>query len=506
MKVQLRPYQNQGVGDIRESIRRGRRAPLYVLPTGGGKTPIAAYIIESAYKRGTRVYFLVHRSELLLQASRHLFALGIPHGCVSPSHSMSKDIVQVASVQTLVNRLDRYPEPGLIIVDEGHHANAETWRKITRAYPKAIVLGVTATPALLSGKGLGVEYGGVYDDLVLGPSAEWLMSEGWLTRAEVYAPENALDLTGVKVVGGDYAKGELGRRVDKPSITGSAVEHYAKICPGTPAIAFCASVAHAQHVADEFKASGFKALCLDGSLSAEQRKKAIEDLGNGKLHVLSSCMIVSEGTDIPVVGAIILLRPTMSLALHLQQIGRGLRPVFPAGFDPNTATAQERLAAIARSVKPAAIVLDHVGNTMRPGLGLPEDDREWTLEGIKKKKKKKDEEEQGQDIKIKQCPKCFRCHVPGPVCPSCGHVYEVQYREVEQVEGSLRKITDEEREAMRAAKKKEVGRARSLTELVILAKSRGYKVGWIANILKIRGQSVDWKAINEAWQQGGQSA
>lgn len=457
MKVQLRPYQDQAVNGIRYSYHTGHKAPLLVMPTGGGKTVVFSHIMESASAKGSSAYLLVHRQELLLQASRHLYGLGVAHGRVAPGHSLTRDKIQVASVQTLVKRLDKYPAPKMLVIDEGHHATAGSWRTVIERYQAegTLVLGVTATPRRLDGNGLGVESGGVYDDMILGPSVSDLIDMGFLTRPVVYAPGHAIDLSGVAIRAGDYDKGELRKRVDKPSITGDAVEHYRKICAGVPAIAFCASVEHSQNVAEAFRGAGFRALSLDGSMSDAARKDAIDALGNGRLDVLSSCDIVSEGTDVPVVGAVILLRPTASESLFLQQVGRGLRP-YPGKKD--------------------TIILDHAGNTLKHGF--PDDDREWSLEGQPKKKKDIEDDEGRNRLKVRQCPSCYRVHRYADSCPSCGHIYVRGAREVEERDGELRQIDPEARKAIMAARKAMVEECRTLKDFQDVARRLGYKSGW----------------------------
>ena len=320
----LRPYQQDLVSALRVSYATGHKAPLVVLPTGGGKTYFFSYVAEQAVARGNRVCILVHRQELLLQASRSLRSMGIAHGLISPMFNMNNEPVQVASVQTLIRRLKRQTLPfDLIVSDEAHHAVAGSWRKILDQYPNAKVLGVTATPIRTDGQGLSE----IFDDLIVGASMATLIDMGYLVRPVVYAPPTAVDLSGVRKRGGDFDAQQLTERMDKPTITGSAVEHYKRLCAGKPAIAFCASVAHAQHVAEQFRQAGFKSVSLDGTMLDTERKAAIDGLANGSIHVLTSCDIVSEGTDIPVVEAAILLRPTQSTGLYLQQVGRALRVV-----------------------------------------------------------------------------------------------------------------------------------------------------------------------------------
>jgi DNA repair protein RadD len=453
--MQLRPYQADAVAQLRAAYSSGKRAPLFVLPTGGGKTFVFSFVANNATARGKRVCILVHRQELLLQASRSLTAIGVKHGLIAPGHVQNQEAVQVASVQTLGRRIARQRfNFDLVIIDEAHHAVAGTWKRLIEAMPAARILGVTATPVRSDGKGLS----DVFDHLVFGPSVESLIDMGFLVRPVVYAPPTALDMSGVRVRGGDFDQRDVADRMDKPTITGDAVKHYTRLCPGKPAIAFCASVAHAQHVAEQFKASGYSARSVDGTMLDSERRQAIADLGNGRLQVLTSCDIVSEGTDVPVVEAAILLRPTQSTGLYLQQVGRALRP----------APGKDR-----------AIILDHVGNCLRHGL--PDDHREWSLDGAPRSARSKSDDE--PDVTVKQCEKCFAVFKPSLVCPQCGHVHAAKAREIRETEGELQEVDPA---LLRAQQKREVGQARTLEALIEVAKRRGYKIGWAHQIWRAR--------------------
>lgn len=459
---QLRPYQQRGVDDIRASYAAGHRAPLYVLPTGGGKTVAFNYIAANATARGNRVLILVHRVELLRQTAAKLREIGIQPGLVNPKYSPNPAAkVQVASVQTLVRRLDKVPwDADLIIIDEAHHATASTWRKILEHFPRARVLGVTATPCRSDGSGLGANAGGIFDDLVLGPQIPELIEGGYLARPKIYAPAGRIDLTGVRTRMGDYAKGELAAAMDKPSITGDAVNHYRKLAGGKPAVAFCVNVAHAEHVAAEFRAAGYRAASVDGSTDDATREARIAGLGTGAVQVLTSCDLIGEGVDIPAIEVAILLRPTQSTGLFLQQVGRALR----------TAPGKDH-----------AVILDHVGNCLTHGL--PDEPREWTLDGDVNAKKKKGEE---PTIRVKQCEQCFAVHKPAPRCPYCGFVYQVEQAPPEVVPGELQEISEEQRIAMRRARMKEQARAETYEDLLAIARKRGYNPGWARHVWNAR--------------------
>lgn len=467
MNYTLRDYQARDADRLRASFAAGKRAPLYVLPTGGGKTFVFCYVSEGASRRGRRVMVLVHRKELLMQASLSMARIGLRHTLIAQDKHIREAIglhvdefsapfidlsapVAVASVDTLIRRLSSVNAPGLIIPDEAHHCiPGNKWGAIVKHYPGALMLGVTATPIRTDGKGLGRSAGGFFDDLIVGPSMPELIEDGYLLPPTVYAPPSLIDLAGLRTQGGDYATNDLAERVDKPSITGNAVDHYRRICPKVPAIAFCVSIKHAAHVAAEFRAAGFDFRVIDGTMHDTERRNLIRALARGSIDGLTSCDIISEGTDIPVVGCGILLRPTKSEGLYLQQVGRVLRP----------SPGQTR-----------AFILDHVGNCIIHGL--PDSEREWGLDGRPKRAKGNGKTE--PRFPVAQCPKCYAAHTPAPVCPNCGHVYEGG-RQVEQKDGELREVTGEAAEVLRRVRKQEERRARTYEDYVALGKERQYK-------------------------------
>ena len=474
----LRDYQIDGVEKLRRLYAAKKKAPLYTLPTGGGKTVVFSHITQKMAEKQKSICILVHRQELLHQASRNLRELGIHHALIAPGFRYKGEPVAVASVQTLRQRMKKEQfHFDLLVIDEAHHAVAGTWKKVIEGMPRARLLGVTATPTRSDGKGLGEAAGGCFDSMVIGPPVRWLIQNGYLCRPAVFTPPVQFSLEGIRTSGGDYNAKELAEVVDKPKIIGSAVAHYARLCPLQPAIAFCASVAHAEHTAAEFAAAGFVAKSIDGTMSDGERKGLINGLKAGDIHVLTSCDIISEGTDIPRVSAAILLRPTQSEGLFLQQVGRALRPVYAEGFD--LSKAEGRLAAIAASDKPRALILDHVGNigmaTPRGFVlkhGFPDDEREWSLSGRPKRKRGKQAE---RISPLKKCGNCYHDHEPAPRCPMCGFEYPVTGREIEQVAGELKELTPEEVERLRAKRWKENRTAQSLDELIALGKARGYK-------------------------------
>ena len=440
--MNLRPYQTEAVAAIRLAFSKGHRRVLLQGATGMGKSLIFAHIAEQAGKRGKRILILVHRRELLLQASRTLREIGVAHGLIAPGFPYTNHPVRVASIQTLVRRLGNTPRPDLIVYDEAHHATSPTSLRVLNHYPSAHVLGVTATPARTDGRGLGE----VFTDLILGPSMSTLVDGGYLAPCEVWAPPRVVDLRGIKVTAGDFDRHEVADRMDKPTITGDAVGHYQRLAAGKRAIAFVTTIEHAGHVAEAFKAALIPAESIDGKIDPKERDAIMARFRAGVTLVLVSCELVGEGVDVPAVEAAILLRPTESVIVYLQQVGRAMRPA------PG---------------KTRAVVLDHVGNCERHGL--PESDRTWTLEGRKKQKS-------DRVPPMSRCPACFACFRPGPeVCPMCGAALPKKEREViASVPGELKRVDPAAYKVKMLAQKDEEARCVTYEDFLALGTARGY--------------------------------
>lgn len=441
--IQLRPYQARAIDETRAAYKARHRAVLMVLPTGGGKTYTASTIVHGASAKGNVTWWLTHRRELAAQASQTFHGLGIPHGTVQAGHvSNPHACVQVASIQTIVRRLDALPAPDLIVFDESHHIGAASWSAIFNRFPRARVLGLTATPWRLDGVGLG----NWFTAMVLGPTTAELIAEGALSPYRLFAPATP-DLSGIAMAQGDYQRGALAKAMDKPQIVGDAIGHYLKLCAGKRAVAFAAGVENSQHIAAQFRAAGIAAEHVDGAMSVDERDAAVERFRRGETLVLSNADLFGEGFDVPAIEAAILLRPTKSLSLHLQQVGRALRPC---------------------EGKSEAIILDHAGNSLTHGL--PDDDREWSLEDRERRKRAAPSE-----VSIKQCGNCFFVHRPAPKCPQCGTVYEVKARAIEVVEGELAEVR---KVAQQRQRRMEEADCHTLDDWRALAQQRGYKPGW----------------------------
>lgn len=458
--IELRPYQQQAVNDIRQSYRNGNKNVVFVLPTGMGKTETFIYMAQQAINNGKRVYFLVHKKNLVKQISERCKKYGLRHGFIAGGMPKQYYLpAQVCSVQSLKNRIEEVPLPDLIIIDEAHHSNAGTWKAILDFYEQQqktiYVLGVTATPWRSDGQGLG----DVFFDMVLGPAPAEGVKMGNLVMPEYYNFKPLADFSKIKKdKNGEYKADDLFKEMDKPAITGNAVDEYKRLAAYQPAIYSCVNIKHAENVAIAFRDAGFVSVAVHGKLDDSDIKKAFDGLGNGSIHVVTFCDLISEGTDIPAIAVVGMLRRTMSLSLYLQIVGRGLRPC----------EGKER-----------CLILDHVGNQKLHGHPLKT--RDWSLEGLPKRKRKQSEQLE-DDEEYADCPECLRTYErTNLTCPYCGAEQPKRiFAEIEQVEGIAVKdeTTLEELLKERKQRKLQEGACQTLKDLYELAQQRGYKPKW----------------------------
>ncbi len=454
--MSLRQYQIDLIEQIRQELREHRRI-LAVLPTGAGKTHTFCTIAQLSTQRNNNVLMLVHRNELLQQTSARLTDMCVEHGIIAPRHPTKHAQVQLASINSAARRLSQFPwSPNLIIVDEAHHCAARSWQTVLEGYPNAAIIGWTATPVRLDGKGLS----SAFDGLVEGPSISRLIERGYLSRYRLFAPPSQVDRTAFHKRGGDFQIEEIDQVVCQPGVIAAAVSNYQRYAADKRAIAFCSSIRHAQIVRSAFEDAGIPAVDIDGTLSAAERSSRIEAFKTGQIRVLVSVDLISEGFDVPGCECVLLLRPTASLSIYLQQVGRALRP---SGAE--------------------AIVLDCAGNLAEHGL--PCQTRQWSLQGTAKSR-----DMDQVAISIRVCEKCFAVYRSAPSCPHCGHAPESKRelpREVNQVlaEVNLRAAAAAE-QAEKKKRKSEVGKARTLEELLKIAHNRGYKPGWAHAVMKSR--------------------
>ena len=428
--MELRPYQLDLVNNARTALAEGNHAVCCVLGCGGGKSVIQGTIAAMATNRKNNVLFLVHRKELCQQIAGTFTACDVDFSKCS-----------VMMVQTACRRLGKLNKPALIIVDECHHALSNSYLKVLKYFPGALVLGFTATPQRLGTGGLGE----VFDKLIESVSTKWLIEHHYLAPYHYYGVQLA-DATKLHTKHGDYDKTEVEELMNRSAIFGSAVENWLNLAKDKKTIVYCSSIETSKNTVKAFLDAGVMAAHLDGSTAKAERDKIVSEFRSGKIKVLSNVDLFGEGFDVPDCEAVVLLRPTKSLTLHVQQSMRAMR------YDPNNPDK-------------VAIILDHVGNYRLHGL--PDDEREWTLEG--KAKKKQDE------APIKQCPQCFSVvHKTAQKCPYCGCEFKTQTTEREDKpvvdDVFLKMITWYPKEAYRCAK--------SFEELRYFQQQRGYNFFW----------------------------
>lgn len=451
--MRLRPYQLEAVEKARELTRSGVRRVCVVAPTGAGKSIIAAHIADSAARLGRKVLFLAHRFELIEQLSDKLDLADLDHGIIQGAHPRKNDLpVQVASVATLIRR--KLPEADLLIVDECHHAPSASFRKLIDAYPAAVILGFTATPFRLDGRGLG-EF---FDGCVNVAHIDELIEAGWLVPPLVIGPEEP-DVSMVRKVAGDFDPSQLASVMDKPVLIGNAVETWLQRAQGRTSVYFATSIRHSLNVVDAFRAAGIPAEHVDGTTPLPERAAILARAAAGTTLVLCNVGILGEGWDLPRVSCVGLLRPTQSRALNRQMCGRGLRT-----FEGKT----------------NCVILDHAGNWCRHGLPTERD--EPGLSGAKRRAA-------SQALSVRQCPLCYAC-APGTawVCPACAEPFPVRHRPLIATKaGELGEVTWKERTTPDR-------RAELLEKWERIAKDRGYKSGYARAIY--RSTFGEWPDAN----------
>lgn len=390
--IHLRPYQKTITEEIRAHLRKGEKSVLTVAPTGSGKTVIFAHIAHGAASKNNRVLILVHRREILEQTLKSLYNLGVVSGQIVPGQRNTLDGIQVGMVQTVVRRLAALRRPDLIIVDEAHHALMDNnWGQVLKYWSEVPRLGFSATPERLDGRGLGE----TFSTMVMGPSIMDLVESEHLSYPVMYRPPEE-HLAQYHVKRGDFDTGEQEKEMSRRKIVGDVIEHYHRHMDGLPVVCFCVSIEHSKLMTERFREAGYRAETVWGNMPRSDRERAIKGLADGSVQVVSSCDVISEGVDVPVMAGAILLRKTMSLGVYLQQAGRALR-TYPG--------------------KNRAMILDHVGNYYIHGHVLQ--DREWSLDA----KSRKDRKEEPPATRT--CPKCYGIWPGRPrLCPECGYEWQ----------------------------------------------------------------------------------
>lgn len=448
MTHELRPYQAQSLHDLRSAIARGVRAAALMMTTGAGKTTVASEVMAGAVRKGKRAWFVVDSRELLDQAADRFEAEGLSVGIIQGQNERTDygKPVQVATIQTLKNRWENIApslRPDVIVIDECHVLHAAHEEVIAWAKERRVpVIGLSATPWR---KGLGKHF----DELIVGATTPMLVEQGYLVPSICYAP-HVPDMSGVKVgSNGDWQDDALAELMGDAALMGDIVTHWFKHARDRQTLVFATNVAHSRGLCDAFLKAGVKAAHIDGyERDPEVRADIIRRFRAGEIQVLCNCCILTKGFDAPETSCLVLARPTKSLMLHYQILGRGLR-IAPGKTD--------------------CLILDHAGNCIRNGV--PEDTVPATLDDGKNGRQLDRKQAEPTERVAKPCGSCGYVSTQH-ACPACGFKPE-RREDVEVRDGELYPITKRE------APKWQPADVRTLyAELLGYANLKGFKPGW----------------------------
>ncbi|EAC8186428.1 DEAD/DEAH box helicase [Listeria monocytogenes] len=410
------------------------------LRLGAGKSVILSEIIRMTTHNKNNVLFLVHRKELIDQIRNTL-----------TMNDVDMNFVNLGMVQTVVRSLEKTSEPALIIIDESHHVLANSYKKIINHFSNAKVVGFTATPVRINGGGLG----DINDMLIEKVNVKWLIENQFLAHYKYYAPEIVQTETLNVKRTGEFDMTSLDDQFNKRMIWGDVIKHYQKLANGEQAILYASSLYQSEKMAASFNAVGISSAHIDGKTPKLIRDDIIKRFREGEIKVLCNLDLIGEGFDVPDCSTVIMLRPTQSLSLYIQQSMRGMR------YRPEK----------------TSIIIDHVGNVSR--FGLPDMERTWTLEPKKGSNSKKAE------APVKICPDCFMTVLSSnKQCEHCGHEFKVEAKPIQIDDAAeLQEIT----EPIFQVDYSSPNDCKNMKELYEYAKQHNYKRGWAFHQGKARG-------------------
>jgi len=478
----LRPYQSASIDKVEQLVGEGVRAPLIVAPTGAGKTVIAADIIRR--NAGKHILFLAPRRELIHQTCKKLDEVGVRYGVILAGDGRTDKYahVQVASADTLISRALRrqklkLPAFDIILIDEAHVGLTDTRQRLLDLWPGATIIGLTATPCRSDGKALGR----VYDEIVEVTTVAELVEQGFLCPARYFSVSEP-DLKRVRTTAGDFNQHDLDEVMNQSKLVGNIVEHWLRHAADRRTVVFATSIAHSAALAEEFVSHGVTAEHVDANSPQNVREAIFRRFSSGETQVLTNCTLASIGFDLPDLNCVVFARPTKSLGLYIQMLGRGLRPA-PGKRD--------------------CLVLDHAGNVHRHGFAT--DPRYWTLHGkyaedLEKKAREKKKREDAGEVAI-TCKQCKCVFDGGRVCPACGWSAPPKQKPIDTREGSLVEMT---RGMLKASEMTHEQKMLFFLELSGYAQMKGWKSGWAAHQYKERfGVWPEWKWKQHVEQHGG---
>ena len=401
-------HQEKALSEIDDFYTHGGNSCLFQAPTGSGKSIVGVEFIKRMRDQNKPIYFVTHSKSLVWQFSEHLTDIGVSHGIISPGAPTLRYRIQVISAASLMSRINMIDEPWGLIFEEAHHSSTTMFTQILKKWPKAHLLGLTATPYRLSGEPLSM-----YEHMILSPPVKWFIDNYFLADYDYYIPQD-FDTTGIHHIAGDFKASEIAERAkeDKTRV-GNFVKHYEKHSKGLPGIAFGTGIEDSENIAKLFRESGYNMKSLH-SKTEGNIKDLLDDAKNGKLPLIATCNLIGEGVDVKGLTAMLDGRPSESLVIQMQHWGRVLRACYAPGFDLSTVSG--RRDAMIAGGKGKAQILDFSSNYLRHGL--PDDERTWSLTGAIKEK---------AASKYKRCPSCQRPVLTfAATCPYCSYEFPKQ--------------------------------------------------------------------------------
>lgn len=450
-------HQQRAREQLRTGFRQGHRRGCLVIPTGGGKTRTSLEMARQAIDRGNRCLFVADRRVLVSQAARAAHDLGIPCGILMSDAGRDwydpQAPLQVASKDSLVSWLKRpnfeLPEAKLIVVDECHKSVAVTWDVIRKRYPDAYEVGLSATPCLSDGRGLGTRY----EFLVQPTSYADLIAQGVLIQPECYSV-------------GSRIEGKKSQKPTTATMVGDAVYWWQKFANGLSTFIFASGVPHSLALRDQFREAGVRAEHIDAHTPDVDRDRILRELASGEITVVCNCAVLRYGVDVPSVECCQIVAPMGSIIDYRQSVGRVLR---------------------SSDGKRRAVVIDHAGAVLYHGF--PHADLPWTLDG-----ETKHDELQRQRMATGEapvpiaCPTCFTLFSGARKCPSCGWEPKRQAKSVGTKAGTLQRVAED----VKAGRATQVDLQRAWASALAMAVHRGLSCSVAAKAFERTTGSLPW--------------
>jgi len=458
--MELRDYQEKAITSLRDTIRQGSKNPIMALPCGSGKSMIFGQVIANALEKEKTVLWLVHRRNLVYQMQEVLEEhFNIHPGIIMAGiESETENSVQLCTIQTYHRRLKLDPldlnrffvDADLILIDEGHRSLSKTYMDIIKLYEDKIVMSCTATPMRADGRGMSE----VYDAIIDVAGVKELTDQGYLSPARYFVPYEP-ELHDVKVAMGDYVVKELDEKMNTPKLAGDVVENWLKHAEARKTIVFAVNVKHSIALKDEFIRAGVQAEHLDAKSPDDDRQAVFDAMERGDITVICNVALYQEGLDVPDVSCIVMARPTKSLGLMRQCLGRGLR-IFEGKKD--------------------CLIFDH-GGVLKEN-GFLEDEIEWSLDGKERAFIRKAVPKEKKPVVCRACHFVFE---GSRICPQCGSPVRSFGKTVETREAEMRELKAEKNKPPTMAEKR-----RFYGMLEYERRMRHYQEGWTAHKFKAK--------------------